>query len=95
MTTSSTDEQDQQQNGSSSSSSPTSSCSQCQKRATFMCSSCDQDGPRYCSIECQMKHWKEGGHYRTCKAARKTRQLHRQKVEASMGIESTSNVFYF
>lgn len=64
-------------------------CSQCQKAAIFMCSSCNHDGPRYCSIECQKTHWKQG-HYKVCLAAKKTRQLHRQAVEASMGVESTS-----
>lgn len=71
---------------------PTHTCSQCQKVATFMCSSCNQDGPRYCSIDCQKAHWREG-HYRTCTAAKKTRQLHRQAVEASMRIESTTSTF--
>ncbi len=65
-------------------------CTQCQKPATFMCSSCNHEGPRYCSIECQKTNWKEG-HYRTCKAAKKSRQLHKQAVESSLGIESTSN----
>ncbi|KAI8051773.1 Presenilin-domain-containing protein [Thamnidium elegans] len=64
-------------------------CSQCQKAATFMCSSCSHDGPRYCSVECQKAHWTEG-HYRNCTAAKRTRQLHRQAVEASLRIESTS-----
>lgn len=54
-----------------------------------MCSSCSHDGPRYCSVECQNTHWKQG-HYKVCLAAKRTRQLHREAVEASMGVESTS-----
>jgi hypothetical protein len=68
---------------------PMHTCSQCQKTATFMCSSCSHDGPRYCSVECQKVHWTEG-HYRNCTAAKRTRQLHRQAVETSLRIESTS-----
>lgn len=72
-----------------SSSSSINPCSQCQKPATFMCSSCNHDGPRYCSVECQKLDWKQG-HYKNCVAAKKNRQLHRQAVESSMGVESTS-----
>ncbi|KAK4520393.1 mitochondral 37S ribosomal protein S27 [Mucor velutinosus] len=57
-------------------------CSHCQKSATFMCSSCGQDGPRYCSIECQTDHWKEN-HYRVCKAARRNRQRHAEAIAAA------------
>ncbi|KAL9551006.1 hypothetical protein MBANPS3_004461 [Mucor bainieri] len=57
-------------------------CSHCQKPATFMCSSCGQDGPRYCSIECQTDHWKEN-HYRVCKAARRNRQRHAEAIAAA------------
>ena len=57
-------------------------CSHCQKSATFMCSSCGQDGPRYCSIECQTDHWKEI-HYKVCKAARRNRQRHAETVAAT------------
>lgn len=64
-------------------------CSQCQNPATFMCSSCNYEGPRYCSVECQKTNWKEG-HYRTCKAAKKSRRLHRQAVQSSLGIEATT-----
>lgn len=46
-----------------------------------MCSSCGQDGPRYCSIECQTDHWKEI-HYKVCKAARRNRQRHAEAVAA-------------
>ncbi|KAI8647386.1 hypothetical protein BD408DRAFT_141647 [Parasitella parasitica] len=56
-------------------------CSHCQKPATFMCSSCGQDGPRYCSIECQTDHWK-ANHYRLCKAARRNRQRHAEAAAA-------------
>ncbi|GAN01533.1 presenilin family protein [Mucor ambiguus] len=47
-----------------------------------MCSSCGQDGPRYCSIQCQTDHWKEN-HYRVCKAARRNRQRHAEAVAAA------------
>ncbi|CAO0802247.1 unnamed protein product [Mucor circinelloides] len=68
----------------------TSTCSHCQKPATFMCSSCGQDGPRYCSIECQTDHWKEN-HYRVCKAARRNRQRHAEAVAAAHAEADTTN----
>ncbi|CEG67860.1 hypothetical protein RMATCC62417_04220 [Rhizopus microsporus] len=48
-------------------------CAQCQRNATFMCSSCGQLGPKYCSVECQKTHWQQG-HYTVCKAAIRNRQ---------------------
>ncbi|KAL7331085.1 hypothetical protein PS15p_203330 [Mucor circinelloides] len=68
----------------------TNTCSHCQKPATFMCSSCGQDGPRYCSIECQTDHWKEN-HYRVCKAARRNRQRHAEAIAASHAEADTTN----
>ncbi|KAL0140704.1 presenilin family protein [Mucor lusitanicus] len=62
-------------------------CSHCQKPATFMCSSCGQDGPRYCSIDCQTDHWKEN-HYRVCKAARRNRQRHAEALAAAASAET-------
>ncbi|KAL1925757.1 uncharacterized protein VTP21DRAFT_640 [Calcarisporiella thermophila] len=32
-------------------------CSVCQQPATFMCSACGREGPRYCSTECQTNDW--------------------------------------
>ncbi|KAI9486734.1 MAG: hypothetical protein EXX96DRAFT_550374 [Benjaminiella poitrasii] len=63
-------------------------CSHCQKPATFMCSSCEHEGPRYCSIECQKAHWKTR-HYKDCKAAKRNRALIR---EASARVRSTTAV---
>ncbi|KAL4215431.1 hypothetical protein AB4K20DRAFT_1788913 [Rhizopus microsporus] len=51
----------------------TNRCAQCQGDATFMCSSCGQLGPKYCSVECQKTHWQQG-HYTVCKAAIRNRQ---------------------
>ncbi|CAO3664267.1 unnamed protein product [Rhizopus microsporus] len=51
----------------------TNQCAQCQGDATFMCSSCGQLGPKYCSVECQKTHWQQG-HYTVCKAAIRNRQ---------------------
>ncbi|SAM05569.1 hypothetical protein [Absidia glauca] len=42
-------------------------CAQCQQPATFMCSSCGLEGPRYCTPECQQRDWKTS-HYATCKS---------------------------
>ncbi|CAO3590445.1 unnamed protein product [Absidia cylindrospora] len=42
-------------------------CVKCQQPATFMCSSCGLQGPRYCTPECQQSDWKTG-HYLTCQS---------------------------
>ncbi|KAI9010497.1 Presenilin-domain-containing protein [Phycomyces nitens] len=51
-----------------------SQCSQCTAPATFMCSSCGLNGPRYCSDECQKTHWKVS-HYKTCEATKEARRF--------------------
>jgi hypothetical protein len=54
-------------------------CIECQKPATFMCSSCGHDGPRYCSVDCQKNHWQKN-HYKVCKAAVRNRQRIQQET---------------
>ncbi|KAI7852435.1 Presenilin-domain-containing protein [Circinella umbellata] len=51
-------------------------CSRCRKQATFMCSSCGLNGPRYCSVECQKVDWKES-HYKVCEATIAARRSRR------------------
>ncbi|ORZ03236.1 hypothetical protein BCR43DRAFT_41129 [Syncephalastrum racemosum] len=64
-------------------------CTQCQKPATFMCSSCALDGPRYCSLECQKLHWKTT-HAKFCQATLATRRC-RQQAAALAAVNVTDN----
>ncbi|KAI8580517.1 hypothetical protein K450DRAFT_237431 [Umbelopsis ramanniana AG] len=56
-----------------------SKCNVCQKPASFMCSSCGLNGPRYCSIDCQTQGWREG-HYRLCKGNEQARATARSRT---------------
>ncbi|KAI8370710.1 Presenilin-domain-containing protein [Radiomyces spectabilis] len=66
-----------QDNDEASQPSPTVTCTVCQSPATFMCSSCGLNGPRYCSLECQKTHWKQD-HYKTCQASAQARRSRSQ-----------------
>ncbi|KAI9488093.1 Presenilin-domain-containing protein [Zychaea mexicana] len=70
-------------------------CTLCQKSATFMCSSCGLNGPRYCSMECQKTDWKES-HYKVCEATLAARRSRRAtglaNANAAEGEQRTSRL---
>ncbi|KAI8140622.1 hypothetical protein BJV82DRAFT_212293 [Fennellomyces sp. T-0311] len=76
-------------------------CSRCRKPATFMCSSCGLNGPRYCSVECQKIDWKES-HYKICEATLAARRSRRatqtsgtdqrtSRLSAALAVNSRSS----
>jgi len=52
------------------------------KRPLNACSQCHTT--HYCNRDCQMTHWKEGGHKRECKRLQKE---HEKKLAAAAGLE--------
>jgi TPR repeat protein len=52
------------------------------RRPLNTCSQCHTT--HYCNRECQMKHWKEGGHKRECK---QLQQKQEKKMAAAAGLE--------
>ena len=51
------------------------------RRPLHACSQCHTT--HYCNRDCQMKHWKEGGHKRNCKRLQKEHQ----KKQVAAGVE--------